>query len=54
MTAVLLRRQFRALRASWATWALVGAAVFFAVAGGSLDDRGRTPASLSEVRKGRI
>lgn len=28
---VLLGRQFRALRASWATWALVGAAVFFAV-----------------------
>ena len=31
MTAVLLRRQFRALRASWATWALAAVALFFAV-----------------------
>lgn len=31
MTAVLLRRQFRALRASWATSALAAVALFFAV-----------------------
>lgn len=30
-TAVLLRRQFRALRASWATWALAATALFFAL-----------------------
>ena len=30
-TTVLLRRQFRALRASWATWALAAVALFFAL-----------------------